>query len=34
MTAVMFLGAAGAVRQFIVKVIKVKEKAGGRPFAW
>ena len=32
MTAVMFVGAAGAVREFIVKV--VKEKEGGRPFAW
>ena len=32
MTAVMFVGAAGAVRELIVKVIK--EKAGGRPFAW
>ena len=32
MTAVMFVGAAGAVREFIVKV--VKEKGGGRPFAW
>jgi amino acid permease len=32
MTAIMFLGTAGAVREFIVKVIK--DKAGGRPFAW
>ena len=32
MTAIMFLGAAGAVREFIVKVIK--DNAGGRPFAW
>ena len=32
MTVIMFLGAAGAVREFIVKVIK--DKAGGRPFAW
>ena len=32
MTTVMFVGAAGAVREFIVKV--VQEKEGGRPFAW
>ena len=32
MTAVMLIGAAGAVRELIVKV--VKDKAGGRPFEW
>lgn len=32
MTAVMVIGAAGAVRAFIVKVIQ--EKEGRRPFAW
>ena len=32
MTAIMVIGATGAVRDFIIKV--VKEKGGGRPFAW
>jgi amino acid permease len=32
MTVIMFLGAAGAIREFIVKVVKDKE--GGRPFQW